>query len=357
MAEDMSSALLKAQIFDITAPNKSTKVVGGECSGILNWDDIREPKFYKLYRVMLGNHWIPDEIPMEKDAKIFHTLSPARQNAYLKTIGLLAVLDSVQTVFVGDVGAYLTDSSLQAIMGIIGQQEIVHNQSYSYCLSSVVDFDTQKSVFEYWKHDPILLERNLFITTVYQKFRDNPTPQTFFEALVMDIILEGIDFYSAFAFFYSLARDGAMLATSQMMSYIQRDEQHHVYGMAEIFKLLLLDYPELATPENIDGARKTIARAVEHELNWGRHILTDVENIDLDELAEYIKATANKRLKQMGLEKLYDVDVPENVMPWIRPFTDEALASTKTDFFEGKSRNYGKVSKANGFDRLRGGRG
>lgn len=75
----------------------------------------------------------------------------------------------------------------------------------------------QKDIFEYWKHDAVLLERNRFIADIYQTFRDNPTPQTFFEALVADLILEGVFFYSTFAFFYNLARDQKMMATSQMI--------------------------------------------------------------------------------------------------------------------------------------------
>jgi len=223
----VSETLKKQNIFDITAPNKSTKIINGECSGILNWDDIRMPQMYKLYRVLLGNHWIADEIPMNTDKTNFPNLSPREQEAFKKIIGLLAVLDSMQTMFVGDVKDYLTDSSLQAIAAIIGQQEVVHNQSYSYILSSLVPWEEQKEIFEYWKHDEVLLRRNLFIRDAYQEFRDNPTPQTFFKAIVADMVLEGIFFYAGFAFFYNTARDHRpkdkrMLATTQMISYIQR---------------------------------------------------------------------------------------------------------------------------------------
>lgn len=177
---------------------------------------------YKLYKVLLLNHWIADEIPMAKDAQQFALLPAEEQRTFKINIGLLAVLDSMQTMFVGDVKRYFTDSSLEAIAAIIGQQEVVHNQSYSYVLSSIVSEQEQREIFEYWKSDPVLLERNTFISDIYQKFRDEPSPQTFFEALVADLILEGIFFYSTFAFFYNLARDQKMMGTSQMVSYIQR---------------------------------------------------------------------------------------------------------------------------------------
>lgn len=339
------------KIFNTEAPNKSTRIIEGENSGILNWNDIRMPHMYKLYKVLLLNHWIADEIPMSKDASQFTQLSKVEQDTFKINISLLAVLDSMQTMFVGDVKRYFTDSSLEAISAIIGQQEVVHNQSYSYVLSSIVSDQEQKEIFEYWKHDPVLLERNQFISDIYQEFRDDPNPQTFFKSMVADLILEGIFFYSTFAFFYNLARDQKMMATSQMVSYIQRDENQHCYFFAEVFKQLLIDFPELNTPENMEYVYSTIDQAVKLETNWGYYTLKDIQSIDLDELSDYIKYTANKRLKLMGMEKLYEgVDV--NCMPWIKPFSDEALNSTKTDFFEAKSRNYGKVGDDNGFDDL-----
>lgn len=340
----------KQRIFNINAPNKSTKIIEGESSGILNWDDIRLPHMYKLYKVLLQNFWIADEIPMNKDANQFPELSEREKDAFKKTIGLLAVLDSMQTMFVGDVREYVTDSSFEAIAAIIGQQEVVHNQSYSYILSSLVSEAEQKEVFEYWKHDPVLLERNLFIADAYQDFRIDPNPQTFFKAIVADMVLEGIFFYAGFALFYNLARDQKMLATSQMISYIQRDENQHCYYFAEIYKQLMKDFPELDSPTNRQYTYDFIDQAIQLEASWARHTLYDIPGIDLEEFEDYVKFVGNKRLRLMGLDSAYEgVD---NSMPWIKPFSDDALNDTKTDFFEGKPRTYAKASGENDWDDL-----
>lgn len=343
--------LKRQSIFNTSAPNQSTRIIMGECSGILNWDDIRMPHMYKLYKVLLLNHWIADEIPMNKDAQQFALLSEEERRAFKINISLLAVLDSMQTMYVGDVKQYFTDSSLEAISAIIAQQEVVHNQSYSYVLSSIVSEQEQKEIFEYWKHDEVLLERNRFIADIYQSFRNNPTPQTFFQSLVADLILEGIFFYSTFAFFYNLARDQKMMGTSQMISYIQRDENQHCYFFGEVFKQLMRDFPELDTEANRKYVYDTIERAVQLETNWAHYTLKNISGIDLRELSDYIKHIANRRLALMGMDKAYEgVDV--NCMPWIKPFSDDALNATKTDFFEAKSRTYAKAGDDNGFDEL-----
>lgn len=130
-----------------------------------------------------------------------------------------------------------------------------------------------------------------------------------------------------------------------------KDENQHCYFFAEVFKQLLADFPELDTQANRDYVYATVDRAVELETNWARYTLANVRGIDLGELSDYIRYIANRRLRMMGLPNLYEgVDV--NCMPWIKPFSDDALNATKTDFFEGKSRNYGKVGGDNGFDDL-----
>jgi ribonucleoside-diphosphate reductase beta chain len=346
----MSTTLQQQKMFDYTKSNMPTKIVGGESSGILNWDMIRIPELYKLYKVLLANHWIADEIKMGKDKTQFEELTEAEKTAFEKIISLLSVLDSMQTRFVAKTADYFTDAACEACAMIIGQQEVVHNQSYTYVLSSLVNKQKQNEIFEYWKHDPVLLERNLFISEVYQEFADNPTPETFLSAVENDMILEGLFFYAGFAFFYNLARRGLMLGTSQMISYIQRDENQHCHFFGLVYQQMLKDYPELDTKENLERLYKKFTKAVELEIKWAKHLLGDVEGIDLDDFANYIKHMANRRLQMLGREPLYEN--VHNALPWIRPFSDESLNKTKTDFFESKPRTYAKTTADNGMDDL-----
>src|SRR5699024_11745634 len=78
-------------------PNKSTVVFGGKSSGILNWNDIAYPHWYKMYKRLIGNYWQADEVNMASDVKQFPELTENEQDAYLKIIGLLSTLDGPQT--------------------------------------------------------------------------------------------------------------------------------------------------------------------------------------------------------------------------------------------------------------------
>lgn len=340
----------KRRLMDKTAPNRSTSIINGRSSNILNWDDVRFSWAYPKYKRMLANFWTPFEINMSQDIKQFPNLSADEQNAFLKIIGLLALLDSVQTDYAGKVADFLTDSSLNALMIILAQQEVIHNHSYSYVLSSIVSKQKQDEVFEFWRTEPTLIERNEFITNGYEAFAHQPTIENFLKSILYDVILEGLFFYSGFAFFYNLARNQKMVATSTMINYINRDEHLHVDLFVKIFKEVLQEYPEYDTDEFSHYVEDTFNKAVELEINWARHIIGNkINGILLSDLEDYIKFYANVRCTQLGYNKPFPT-IRNNPLRWIKAY--EEVDFGKSDFFEQKSRQYTKINIDNGFDEL-----
>ncbi|WP_138416215.1 ribonucleotide-diphosphate reductase subunit beta [Aquibacillus sediminis] len=344
------ATLSKINLLNPEHPNKSTAVINGKSSGLLNWNDIAYPQMYDLYQTLLSNFWKAQEINMQDDIKQWDFLSEVEKDVFLRINTQLASLDSLQTPTMSQVMDYVTDSSFKAIFAVISQQEAVHNESYSYILSSLVPLREQNARFDQAKDDPIVQKRNQLILDSYEKFRSNPTPQHLFELAINSINLEGIYFYAGFAFFYNLARQQKMLKTSTMISYIQRDEMQHAYFISQFVRILLTENPELNTEKNIDYIYQTIDKAVQLEKQWANYILKEIDGIDLTEFESYVEYLANKRLRQLGLKNNYDRQ--ENPMPWIHVFSDEMINETKSDFFEQKSRTYTKVSESNGFDEL-----
>ena len=346
----VNKTLNKIKLLNPDYPNKSTGIINGKTSGLLNWNDIAYPQMYDLYQTLLSNFWKAQEINMQDDIKQWDSLNETEKDVFLRINTQLASLDSLQTPTMSQVMDYVTDSSFKAIFAVISQQEAVHNESYSYILSSLVPLQEQNQRFNEAKDDPIVQKRNKLILDAYEQFRNEPTPIHLFKLAVNSINLEGIYFYAGFAFFYNLARRQKMLKTSTMISYIQRDEMQHAYFISQFIRILLTENPELNTGENVDYIYRTIGKAVELEKEWSRFILKDIEGIDLDEFENYVEYLANKRFRQLGLKNLYPER--ENPMPWIHVFSDEMINETKSDFFEQKSRTYTKVTQSNGFDEL-----
>ncbi len=347
----MSQNLLeKVKTLEPINPNRATALFGGKSSGILNWNDIAYPHWYKSYKRLLSNFWQSDEVNMSSDVKEFPLLSMQEQDTYLKVISLLATLDSSQTRTILLTSLYATDPSVQSILAVIAQQEAVHNESYSYILSSVVSLDKQNQAFEIGRKDPVLLKRNQNIMEIYNLFIEKPSIENILKTLVYSTLLEGLFFYSGFAFFYNLARQNKMVGTSTMISYINRDELEHGRFISELIRATLAENPEYNTKTFTDWVYAQFKRSVELEVEWSYYVLKDVEGINLEEMEGFIKYRANKMLRMIGLSEIY-LDHVNNPMKWIRAYVDN-FDGTKTDFFEQRNRQYTKVSDLNGFDEL-----
>lgn len=342
--------LTKVNVLNPANPNKSTAIFGGEASGILNWNELAHPHFYTLRQRIRSLFWTANEVDMTQDVKQFAKLSKAEQDAFLKIIGLLATLDGPQTVIAMKIADFATDPSVKSIMATIADQESEHNHSYAYVLSSVTTYDKQLKSFEMGRTDEILMKRNECIVEIYNEFATNPTIDTILKSMVYTTLLEGLFFYSGFAFFYNLARHQKMVGTSTMISYINRDELEHGKAISDIFRAALAENPEYNTEEFTEWIYDQFHHSVVQETIWSRYVLEDIDGIDMEEMEGYIKYRANKMLRMLGLSELYE-GYTENPMKWIRAYTDN-IDGTKTDFFEQTSRQYVKTSNLNGFDDL-----
>lgn len=344
------TVIKKARVLEPLHPNRSTKLFGGEASGILNWNDIKYPHFYEIREEIRGQFWIASEVQMTNDVKQFQELTEEEKDAYLKIIGLLATLDAPQTDIAAKISDYSTDPSVKSVMATIADQESEHNHSYAYVLSSVTDFDNQVKAFEMGRQDPVLLKRNERIVEIYNEFSENPTIENVLKAMVYTSLLEGMYFYSAFAYFYNLARHNKMIGTSTMISFINRDELQHARFISELFKATLAENPEYNTEEFAEWVYEQYRHNVAMEDEWSEYVLSGVQGIDLDEMKGYIRYRGNKMLRMMGYSEIFD-GYTENPMKWIRAYVDN-FDGTKTDFFQARNRQYTKTSDLNGFDDL-----
>ncbi len=322
-------------------PIKSGGLLFGEDSGIVNWDNIAYPSFYEIWLKISRHFWTTDDISLGEDVVQWETLSPAEQNTFKRIFGRISTLDSIQGLYLYHLTQRITDSSVKHILVNIANYENIHNQSYSFELSSLVP-EEENEVFERGKNDPIIQKINQPVLDAYHNFINEPTPENTIKGLAASACLEGVQFYVAFAFFYHLANNGKMLQTSTLISYIQRDELEHCHFMSQLYRAILTEHPELNNEEIVSYTYDLVTQVVELEKEWCREVLTDIEGISVEEFEEYIEYIANKRLRYLGLDDVYEDR--ENVMPWISTFSDESLENTKTDFFEQRNRSYAKKS-------------
>src|SRR5699024_10236650 len=143
----------------------------------------------------------------------------------------------------------------------------------------------------------------------YNAFVEEPSIENILKTCVYTALLEGMFFYSGFAFFYHLARENKMVGTSTIISYINRDELEHGRFIAELFRAALAENPQYNTPEFTNWVYDAFQESVDLEIEWSHYVLKDIHGIEWEEMAGYIKYRGNNMLRMMGLSDIY----PEHV--------------------------------------------
>jgi ribonucleoside-diphosphate reductase beta chain len=327
------------------------RMVGGPSTNLLEFNHCKYAWAEPLYKKMRSFFWIPDEIPLGEDKKQYPTLTPYEQEAYKKVLSFLIFLDSIQIDNLGAIASYITAPEVTACLKAQAFFETIHAQSYDYLLTSVVDQVTRDAVYSMWKDDEILAKRNRFITDLYEEFINRPNDVNFVYSCMADYLLEGIYFYSGFAFFYALGRQDKMGGTVSMIRLIQRDENTHLALFTNIINALRDENPGWFTPEMNRDLLDMVRTATTHEVQWGQYV-TRNQILGLNDtlIDKYIKYLANSRCEAIGLPKPYP-EVSAHPMQWVDSFA--SMNSTKTDFFERKVTNYQKLGGIMNLNRLK----
>lgn len=316
------------------------RLVGGPTTNLLEFAQCRYPWAETLYKRMRQFFWLPEEIALADDKRQFPVLSRPEQAAFQKVLAFLIFLDSIQIDNVSYLAEYITAPEVVACLKTQAFFETIHAQSYDYLLTSVVDVLTREAVYEMWREDPILLARNRFVTDQYEAFRENATESGFIRVLVANFLLEGVYFYSGFAFFYALARSGVMGGSASLIRLIQRDENTHLALFTQMIRTLQAEEPSWFTETVRVELTAMVKTAVEQEIAWGQHIVgRHLAGIDGETLAAYVQYLGNQRARAIGLMAPYPA-IRTHPMPWVD--TLAAMNSTKTDFFERRVTNYQK---------------
>lgn len=289
--------------------------------------------------MMLNNTWFPKEVDMTRDVSDYKQITDVEKASYDKALAQLIFMDSLQTNNIMDnINPYVTSPEINLILVRQAYEEALHSQSYAVMVDTIST--NSKEIYELWRRDMMLKGKNDAIARVYEELSKNPTEHNFVKACFANQILEGIYFYSGFAYIYTLARSGKMLGSAQMIRFIQRDEVTHLVLFQNLINSLRKERPDLFNEKLKEEVIEMFKEAVALEVAWGKYI-TGGQILGLTDaiIEQYIQYLADDRLTSVGFAKLYNVTNP---IKWVDDFSK--FNDQKTNFFEGTVANYSKGS-------------
>ena len=321
------------------------KVINGEDDGLMQVSPLKHPFAYDIFKDMLKNNWVPQEVPMGDDKKMWDNpdiLTETEKRVYKRSLAFVSNLDGIQTNnLTHNILRQITSPEISLAITRQAFEEALHVHSYSTMVEAL-GMDPEE-IYGMYRKDQSLYEKNKYVLKALGKIA-SPTfktgtfenDQLFLEACVSNIILEGIYFYSAFMIFYVLHKNGKMPGSAEMIRFINRDEDTHLKLFIKITRQIKEEQPELWTEDFKVTVLENIKGAVEHEIAWGKSCILDgIYLLTPEKLTEYIQFVADMRLLALDMEPYYN---SSNPFPWIDEYTQGA--SMEVNFFEGTVTEY-----------------
>lgn len=163
------------------------------------------------------------------------------------------------------------------------------------------------------------------------------------QAVARSAINEGMSLFSAFVMLINYSRFGKMRGMSEIVQWSIRDESMHCEGMTKLFREFCNEHPRIVNDEFKQQIYGMVREAVglEDAVIDIAYKNNEIEGLTKEEVKQYIRFIADRRLIQLGLKGNYGIK--ENPLPWLEPL----IATTSHDnFFETVVTEY----NANGMD-------
>jgi len=220
------------------------------------------------------------------------------------------------------------------MMTAFAAMETVHVAAYSHLLDTIGMPESEYSAFMKYKE---MKDKYDYM----QGFNVNSKEDIAKTVAVFSAFTEGLQLFASFAILLNFPRHNKMKGMGQIVTWSVRDETLHCNSMIRIFKEFIKENPEIWTPKLKKELYEACRIIVDHEDAFIdlAFEMGPMEGLTSQEVKDYIRFIANRRLVQLGLEPIYDVK--KNPLTWLDTMLN---AVEHMNFFEGRATEYSKAS-------------
>lgn len=292
------------------------------------------PQFFEYFKLQQQAHWLPTEVPMADDLVDFKTkLTPQESNLIIQVLRFFTQGDiEVQNNYNSHLIPIFPKPEIAMMLTAFASMETVHVWAYSHLndtlglpeveYSAFREYEAMKNKYEY-----------------LQNFKTENKYEIAKNLAVFGGFMEGIALFASFAILMNFPRRGLLKNVGQIITWSIRDESLHSEGVCALFRQFIKENPDIWTPEFKDEIYKACDEMIRLENNFVDTCFTlgSVEGLQPEDVKKYLKYIANKRLSDLGLEGLYDIN--ENPLPWMNLMVN---GKEHANFFETRATDYAK---------------
>lgn len=284
-------------------------------------------------------HWLPREVPLSEDVKDWRSvLSPEEKHLLTNIFRFFTQADvDVAGAYIDHYLPEFKPPEVRMMLSSIAAREGIHIQAYSMLIDEIGMPESEYSQFMQCAE----------MKAKHEQMEDTQL-LTHLEMIAMfSAFGEGLQLFASFVILLNFTRFGKMKGMGQIVSWSIRDETHHVDSMMKLFKAIQAERGPTAEFEKRNIAL-ICQRMVELEDKFIDLAFDEpdcIEGLDAREVKEYIRYIADIRMKQMGLEPIYNI--VSNPLPWVDIIV---FGKEHTNFFENRATDYAKGSTEGEWD-------
>jgi ribonucleotide reductase beta subunit family protein with ferritin-like domain len=304
--------------------------------GLMKFSETYKP-FYYPWAVEITTrhekaHWIEDEIDLSEDVTDWKGGKvTATEKDYITNILRLFTQSDVavgQNYYDQFIPKF-KNNEVRNMLGSFAAREGIHQRAYAL-LNETLGLPES----EYHK----FLEYTEMVDKVeFMMDADPSTKRGLGLALAKSVFNEGVALFASFVMLLNFQRYGKMKGMGKVVEWSIRDESMHVEGNAKLFRAYCKEHQRIVDRDFKSEIYEMSRLAVDLEDKFIdlAYEMGDIDGLSKEEVKEYIRYIADRRLLQLGLKTNFKVK--ENPLPWLEWVLNGA---DHTNFFENRVTEY-----------------
>ncbi|MFZ2804127.1 MAG: ribonucleotide-diphosphate reductase subunit beta [Patescibacteria group bacterium] len=291
------------------------------------------PHYFDYFQKQNQAHWMPLEVPMESDIADYRfRLTPVETNLIMQILRFFTQGDiEVNNNYNSHLIPAFPKPEIKMMLSSFAAMESIHVWAYSFLNDSLGLPEKEYSAFLEYES-----MRNKY--NYIQSFDVQNVEELAINLAVFGGFMEGVSLFSSFAILMNFPRMGKLKGVGQIVTWSIRDESLHSRGVCHLFRDLMSENRHLWT----DSLRGRLYKACDDMVKLEDAFIDtcfsmgDVPGLQANQVKQYIRFTADKKLNDLGLDKVYNV---ANPLSWLDVMVN---AKEHTNFFENRATEYAK---------------
>ena len=311
------------------APKKKTKLTDERTY----FKPFNYPWAFDAFKQSEQMHWLWTEVPLLEDVKDWKNTLSDKEKQFLTHIFRFFTQADVDVAggYVKNYLPHFPQPEVRMMLSSFAAREAIHIAAYSHLIETI---GMPEATYNEFLQYEAMKEKHEYFTKFSEKDENSIAQQI----AAFSAFTEGMQLFSSFVMLLNFARNGKMKGMGQIIAWSISDETLHAESMIKLFREFISENKHIWTDQLKSEIYTIATKMVELEDKFVdlAFAMGEMERLTKDEVKQYIRYIADRRLIMLGLKGIFKVK--KNPLEWV----DGMLGVTHSNFFEQKVTDYAK---------------